>query len=185
VAAYDLVVLAGGYGRRLGGVDKPSIEVAGRPLLDHVLAGCHRARRRVVAGPPRPSAYAVEWCREDPPGGGPVAGLAAALPLTAEGIVVVLAADMPFAGRAVEPLLAAVAGHDGALLADSGGVPQPLAAAYRRTALAERLHAVGDGQGVAMRRLVAGLDLVSVPDTSGAATDCDTWADVERVRRGS
>src|SRR4051812_33904528 len=35
---YDAIVLAGGGGRRLGGVDKATLEVGGRTLLDRVLA---------------------------------------------------------------------------------------------------------------------------------------------------
>ena len=39
-------VLAGGLARRMGGGDKPLRLLAGRPLLDHVLA---RVRRRSPA----------------------------------------------------------------------------------------------------------------------------------------
>ncbi|MDP9398746.1 MAG: NTP transferase domain-containing protein, partial [Actinomycetota bacterium] len=56
---YDAVVLAGGRARRLGGVDKPGLEVAGRSLLDRVLAACAGAGRTVIAGPQRPTARAV------------------------------------------------------------------------------------------------------------------------------
>ncbi|MEU9382801.1 NTP transferase domain-containing protein, partial [Streptomyces sp. NPDC048279] len=38
--AYDAIVLAGGAARRLGGADKPSVRVGGRPLLDRVLTAC-------------------------------------------------------------------------------------------------------------------------------------------------
>jgi molybdopterin-guanine dinucleotide biosynthesis protein A len=33
------LVLAGGLGRRMGGVDKGLVEIAGRPMVEHVLAG--------------------------------------------------------------------------------------------------------------------------------------------------
>ncbi|MFJ9826841.1 DUF6457 domain-containing protein [Streptomyces sp. NPDC101160] len=77
--AYDAIVLAGGSARRLGGADKPGVRVGGRPLLDRVLAGCRDARRTVVVAAPRATARPVEWTREDPPGGGPVAALDAGL----------------------------------------------------------------------------------------------------------
>ena len=35
----DVVVLAGGTGRRLGGASKPDVVARGARLLDHVLAG--------------------------------------------------------------------------------------------------------------------------------------------------
>ncbi|MFI8824284.1 DUF6457 domain-containing protein [Streptomyces sp. NPDC053431] len=82
--AYDAIVLAGGAARRLGGADKPGVRVGGRALLDRVLAGCRDAGRTVVVAEPRGTARPVEWTREEPPGGGPVAALAAGLRRLAE-----------------------------------------------------------------------------------------------------
>jgi molybdopterin-guanine dinucleotide biosynthesis protein A len=76
---FDAVILAGGSGRRLGGVDKGALVVAGLPLLDRVLLASAAARRTVVVGEPRPTVRSVVWTREDPPGGGPLAGLAAGM----------------------------------------------------------------------------------------------------------
>jgi len=84
----DLIVLAGGRGSRLDGALKPAVEVAGRTLLSRVLDARPLAQRAVVVGPPeaQPSAIdadgnavSVTWALEDPPFGGPVAGLAAGL----------------------------------------------------------------------------------------------------------
>lgn len=77
--AYDAIVLAGGSARRLGGADKPGVRVGGRALLDRVLAGCRDAGRTVVVATPRATARPVEWTREAPPGGGPVAALDAGM----------------------------------------------------------------------------------------------------------
>lgn len=93
---YDAVVLAGGAARRLGGEDKPGVRVGGRTLLDRVLAACADATRTVVVAGPRPTARPVEWAREDPPGGGPLAALDAGLRLTEAPHVLVLSADVPF-----------------------------------------------------------------------------------------
>ncbi|MEU4170557.1 DUF6457 domain-containing protein [Streptomyces sp. NPDC026665] len=95
-AGYDAVVLAGGAARRLGGQDKPGVRVGGRTLLDRVLAACADATRTVVVAGPRPTARPVEWAREDPPGGGPVAALDAGLRHTTAPYVLVLSADLPF-----------------------------------------------------------------------------------------
>ena len=79
-AAFDAVVLAGGTARRLGGVSKPDVELAGRRLLDHALAATAGARRVVVVAPASVAVPdGVTRTLEDPPHGGPVAGLAAGL----------------------------------------------------------------------------------------------------------
>ena len=142
VIAFDAVVLAGGAGRRLDGADKPALEIGGRSMLAHVLGAVAGARRRIVVGPRREIDEDVRWCREDPPGGGPVAGLAVALPLSVHDIVVVLAADLPWIAPAVPLLIAGAADGDVAALADSSGRINFLAAAWRRDSLQRVLHAV-------------------------------------------
>ncbi|WP_263167868.1 DUF6457 domain-containing protein [Streptomyces sp. SCSIO ZS0520] len=76
---FDAVILAGGGARRLGGADKPGLRVGGRRLLDRVLTACADAERTVVVAAPRPTVRPVHWTREEPPGSGPVAALAAGL----------------------------------------------------------------------------------------------------------
>ena len=111
---FDAVVLAGGAGRRLGGADKPWVVVAGLPLVDHVLEAVRSARCVVLVARPELARAGVLMTLEDPPGGGPVAGLAAGLAVldheapADDGLVVVLACDVPAAGRALPTLLAAV-----------------------------------------------------------------------------
>jgi molybdopterin-guanine dinucleotide biosynthesis protein A len=183
VIPYDAVLLAGGAARRLGGVDKPMTPVAGRPMLEWVIDAVGDARSIVVVGPRRRLAHHVQWTREDPPGGGPVAALAAGLAVLADAspVTVVLAGDLPFIGAAIRPLLDAAtsAGVDGALVADSNGHDQPLAAAYRRDALDRQLAALGSPAGVALRDLIRPMRLVRV--ASDDALDCDTWDDVRRA----
>ncbi|MER5714229.1 NTP transferase domain-containing protein [Streptomyces sp. NPDC002132] len=199
---HDAVVLAGGGARRLGGADKPGVRVGGRALLDRVLAACAGARTTVVVADPRPTARAVRWAREDPPGAGPVAALDAGLRHTTADRVVVLSADLPFLGPdTVRRLLAALTASaaDGVLLSDADGRDQPLVAAYRTAALRRELTALaqnetaGDGPssgdsgrgggltGLPLRRLTAGLDLTRVPDPV-ASFDCDTWDDIATAR---
>src|SRR3954451_22611863 len=93
---YDAVVHPGGRGGPLGGVDKPALRVGSTSLLDRVLAAVRDASSVVVVGPLRATELPVAWVREEPPGGGPVAALAAGLPLVTAPLVAVLAADLPF-----------------------------------------------------------------------------------------
>lgn len=201
-AAVDAVVLAGGLARRLEGADKPALEVGGVTLLDRVLEACAEARGVVCVGPRRATGRAVRWTREEPPGSGPVAALAAGLAAlreeaeaaagasskSASSRVLVLAADLPFLGAAlVHSLWTSAAGHDGAVLVDADGHDQWLAACYARDVLERRIAELsaqsGGTAGLSLRRLLAGLDLARVPDVDGQSFDCDTWEDVRHVRR--
>lgn len=188
MTAYDVVVLAGGAARRLGGADKPGVRVGGRALLDRVLAACADARTTVVVAEPRPTPRPVTWAREDPPGGGPLAALGAGLIHTTAPDVVVLSADLPFlAADTVRHLLTALRTGDteGALLTDADGRDQPLVAAYRASALRRELLALDKEHegltGLPLRRLTAGLHLTRVPDPV-ASFDCDTWDDIAAAR---
>lgn len=186
---YDAIVPAGGAARRLGGADKPGLTVGETTLLDRVLAACTGARTTVVVGPARPTVRdGVRWSRERPPGGGPVAAVAAGLDLVTADTVLLLAADLPFLDRrTVERLVTALdeagAGANAAVLVDAGGREQPLAAAYRTAPLRTALAALGEPAGLPLRRLTGGLARILVADVDNVAYDCDTWEDLEQARR--
>lgn len=187
--AHDLLVLAGGGGTRLGGVDKAGLQVGGRSLLDRVLEARAAAAQVVVVGPVDVPSGVLQVV-EDPPGGGPVAGIAAGVAALAEvphraaaaPWTVVIAVDQPEAARAVTDLLremiSAPPDIDMICPQDPTGHPQWLLAAYRTTALTAALHPFGSGHAVAVRRLVAGLRSAVV--RSRHVGDIDTWADHAR-----
>jgi molybdopterin-guanine dinucleotide biosynthesis protein A len=103
---HDAVVLAGGRARRLGGARKPEVLLAGRRLIDHTLEAAAQARSLVVVGSADMAPPGAVVTLEDPPGGGPVAGLAAGLAALPNGsaLVLVLACDVPRASRVVDRL---------------------------------------------------------------------------------
>jgi molybdenum cofactor guanylyltransferase len=184
---YDAVVLAGGGARRLGGADKPAQLVGDRTLLDRVLAAVATAGTVVVVGPQRPVSRPVVWAREDPPGGGPAAALAAGLGAVEAGVVAVLAADLPFLDAAtVDALRAAGVRRDGALLRDADGLDQVLAGIWSTAALRAAVAAAGDLTGAPLRRVLGGLDAARVVAGTGRALppwfDCDTPEDLRRAR---
>jgi molybdopterin-guanine dinucleotide biosynthesis protein A len=179
---FDAIVLAGGTARRLGGADKPQLRVAGRSLLDRAVAAVAEAERIVVVGPVQPVDGAVTFCREDPPGGGPVAALAAGLPATSADLVVVLAADLPWIAPAIPLLVGAVRDGGPAVLVDASGRPNHLAAAWPRRQLGAALDRLGVPTGAAMRALVADVAPVHVQDTGGWGRDCDTWDDLAEAQ---
>jgi molybdopterin molybdotransferase len=135
------IVLAGGASRRLG-VDKPEQRVGGRRLLDVALAAVADADTVVVVGPPRRVPDGVTVLREDPPGCGPVAALAAGLAALPDGPadIAVLAADLPRITPAAVAALAAARGDAPVAVAvDDTGCTQYLAAVWDSTALAAAL----------------------------------------------
>ncbi|WP_413230138.1 molybdenum cofactor guanylyltransferase [Kitasatospora herbaricolor] len=189
---YDAIVPAGGAARRLGGADKPGLTVGANTLLDRVLAACAGAATSVVVGPARPTTRTgLCWTREQPPGGGPVAAVAAGLAQVSAPVVLLLAADLPFLDeRTVHRLVEALDGPGGegpntpeaVLLVDAAGRDQPLAAAYRTAALRAALAALGDPAGLPLRRLTGGLRTVRLADADGVTHDCDTWEELARAR---
>lgn len=170
-AAFDAIVLCGGRGSRLGGVDKSGVEVGGAALLARARAAVAEAGTTVVVG--------AEV------GGGPVHAVAAGLPRVGAAVVVLLACDMPFVTSAtvarLRNALAGAADADGVLLSDDTGRRQYLAGAYRTSALRESVLAVGTTEDQSMRRLVEDLRLRPLPAQADEAMDCDTWDDVHRA----
>ena len=209
--SYDALVLAGGRARRLGGVSKPDVVVGGRRLLAHVLGAVDGpdVRRVVVVGPDTLALpTGVTRTLEEPPDGGPVAGIAAGLAALRDGAepewVLVLACDVPRVAGAV-PRLVDAAGprasgassqaRDGVVLVDDDGRDQPLVGLYRRAALDDalaRLDAAsgssvdgrGGVRGASVRALVDALDLVRLADVEHHGVDVDTWTDVRALDGG-
>lgn len=175
------MILAGGTAARLGGADKASIEYAGTTFLERALAATAAADEVVVVGAQVPTSRPVTFVREDPPLGGPVAGLAAGLRALAGSpeLVLVLAVDMPrVTPGTFQRLLAAAEDHDGSALTDEDGRRQ-LVLVLARAALDEALPA--DPHGSPVRGLLAGLDLADVPGRHGEARGVDTWRDLARM----
>ncbi|MBB3666232.1 CTP:molybdopterin cytidylyltransferase MocA [Prauserella sediminis] len=194
------MVVAGGEARRLGGVDKPMLEIDGRTLLARSLEALAGADPLVVVGPRREGVSGVRWTREEPPGGGPVAAVAAGLSLVDRPRVVVLAADLRgITAAVVDRLLGALdrdpgAGGpeggtvrgaadrppadavDGAVLVDSAGRRQWLVGAWRTAALRAALPT--RPEGLALRRVLSGLTIVDVPARGDESADVDTVDDL-------
>ena len=179
---FAAVILAGGRASRLSGVDKVAIEVAGRSLLRRALDAVAGAEPVVVVGPRRPLAGTVRWAREEPPGSGPLAGLAAGLAVLPAEIdeVAVLAADLLNVERStVDRLRVALAGAGdaaGAVLVDRDGVRQWLIGVWRATELRRAMPA--DPAGGSLRAALGGRTLVEVPARPGEDADVDTAEDL-------
>lgn len=173
---WDAIILAGGRASRLEGTAKPGVVIGDTTLLERTIAAVRGADRIVLAGD-----VTAEGCitaTEPEPFGGPVAGVAAALPHTRARRVLVVACDHPFVDRAVAALTDADPGRDGVVATDSTGRRQNLLICLDRASLDAAVAAIGDPTGTPMHRLLATLDLREIVVDDRAAFDVDTWADV-------
>ena len=183
--AFDALILAGGRGARMGGPAKPLRKLAGWPMLDHVLLACSAASRQIVVGERRIGIGAPVFCREQPAGSGPVAGIGAGLRHVRQPVVLVLAADLPFVAGALGPLRSLLgsgpASPDAAVLVDPSGRVNHLAAAWRTAALYAALDRLGDPAGRPVRALYDSVEVSYLPDFDGCGADCDTPADLRQA----
>ncbi|MBB2894660.1 molybdenum cofactor guanylyltransferase [Flexivirga oryzae] len=179
---FDAIVLVGGAGSRLGGVDKAAVELAGRSLVSRPLEAVRDARTLVVVGDTAAPDIPDRAIRvvEDPPGSGPAAATVAGLRAIEEPAAwtYLISCDVPGAVGAIQLLAEADAGDsDGVVLAEPDGRLQWLLGRYRSFALYDAAEQLGDAADRSMRALLEDLDLVPVPAPEEVWRDVDTWDD--------
>ena len=127
------VILAGGQGQRMGGVDKAMVPLAGAPLLAHVIARLEPQVERLALSANGDAARFARFglpVLPDGPGAGPLAGVLAALRWAAPlGATAVVSApvDGPFLPGDLCPrlCLAAESAPEGLAVAQAGGRLHP------------------------------------------------------------
>ncbi len=186
------IVLAGGAGRRLGGIDKPSVRLAGIPMIRRVLSATAPFGRTIIVGTAS-ALDGVPTIQESPPGGGPVAAIGAALeavgPEVAD-VIAILGGDLPLLTAEAIAELRSVVAHgrvDGAVYVDTDGRRQWLCGAWRGASVAGRLAALADSRGsladAALRELFGVLAVAEVASSGDPPPwfDCDTHDDIRRA----
>lgn len=182
--SWTAVVLAGGRGSRMGGRDKPRLEIGGVTLLARVVSGVPNDVEVIVVGPPHHGLpRRVRFVLEEPHFGGPVAALAAALPFVATPAIALVGGDMPAAASLLTRLAEEWAGEDALVAVDTEGRRQPLCAVFGTDALATALTQLSPPAGRSMRDLMALLDIRERPlddESSALLVDVDVPEDLDR-----
>lgn len=146
-------ILAGGMGRRMGGVDKGLVEIAGKPMVAWTLDALAPQVGNVLINANRSQeAYAAFGLPiiEDQHSGfqGPLAGLHAVLAAAATPYVAIVPCDTPRLPTDLVARLGAALQHDGSELAvaEAGGRVHTLHGLFRRDLLDDLTRALDRGE---------------------------------------
>ena len=194
------IIIGGGRSSRMG-EDKSALKIAGRTLLERTIDALSFSAEILVVAPPtslreRPNWPAVRFTLEDPPFGGPAAGLVAGIAALSQRSdsehVIVFPVDMPQATSAARQLATAAPGEesataapggqlttatpggDGVVLEDESGWPQYLLGRYRLGALRRAARELGNPRNVSMRRFGELLNVERIRMQNSALADVDT-----------
>ncbi|MDO5092193.1 MAG: nucleotidyltransferase family protein [Propionibacteriaceae bacterium] len=172
------VVLGGGRSSRMG-TDKLELVLDGQTLLQRTVAAALSCCHRVVVASPTRIGFddpRVAFVLENPPFGGPAAGLAAAvaqLPREAAELLL-LAGDLANPAATVAALLGGELGPDGLVLVDAEGWPQHLAGRYRLDAVRGALSGRESWRDQSLRRALRALNLARKTVPKSVTADLDT-----------
>jgi molybdopterin-guanine dinucleotide biosynthesis protein A len=131
------IVLAGGQGRRMGGVDKGLQPLRGKPMIEWVLERLKPQVLEVIVNAnqniEKYEAYAHRVVRDEIGGfAGPLAGLHAGLKFAKQPLVVTVPCDSPFLPGDLVSRLQAALGANQLAVAKTGEQPHPVFSLMRR-----------------------------------------------------
>lgn len=148
----DTVILCGGAGERLGGVDKPLESLAGRPLFERVLERIAAQAGTIIVSANRNAAqyaaYGLTVVDDGRHAGrGPLAGIAAGLAAAGSDEVLFVPGDAPLLPDDLATRLDDARRRAGAEIAfvDDGHGPQPLCCLLPRALLGDLERYLDDG----------------------------------------
>lgn len=134
------IVLAGGQGRRMGGVDKGLQLLGGKPMIEHVIARLAPQVDEIVINANQNLERYAQFghpVAPDVTGGfaGPLAGLQAGLQAAKHPLVVTAPCDSPFLPVDLVARLGGALGNRQLAVAKTGDQPHPVFALVRRDIL--------------------------------------------------
>nr|WP_253282165.1 NTP transferase domain-containing protein [Arcanobacterium phocae] len=187
-----VLFLGGGRAKRLNGVSKPHFTINGKTLLDYGLTCVNRTVGSVpciaITAPDDRIPRGMQSTLEDPPFGGPIAGLRAGLaalqnlstPASDDSLVAVFPADSPLAPLLIPQLTLASHQHDGAIVS-WGNRLNYLIGVYRFNKLNSILP--NPAHGYSAHSVLDQLNVAIVDDADHLSIDVDYSSDVSQVRR--
>ena len=180
------IVLCGGRGQRLGGVDKPLLRLGERTLLGHVIERLRPQVDRIALSCARFEDSYLEFGYTVVPdlraGEGPLGGIVSALPEAPGPWMLTMPADTPFLPRNLVEALAPACRREGASVATAAGRRQNLTMLFDQ-ARADSLRAFFESGGRAIHRW---LDAHAVPTVEFPASgflNVNTPADLDAARK--
>jgi molybdenum cofactor guanylyltransferase len=180
------IVLAGGLGRRMGGVDKGLQPLHGKPMIEHVLARfAPQVDEIVINANQNHDRYAAFGHRVVPDrvGGyaGPLAGLHAGLAAVSRPLAVTVPCDSPFLPADLVERLQRELGTNDLAVAKTGEQPHPVFALVRRS-VAANLEAFLAGGGRKIDAWYASLKTIEVSfdDEADAFRNINTLEELGR-----
>ena len=143
------IVLAGGAGTRLGGVNKALLEIGGRRVVDRLLEALRPLGAEIVIVNNDGSLAGIPGTRLVPdaePGAGALMGLYSGLRAVRTPLAIATACDMPFVSTALFRAMLALAGDVDAVVPVLNDQAEPLHAVYRRACLPAVELALAEGR---------------------------------------
>jgi molybdenum cofactor guanylyltransferase len=181
------IVLAGGLGRRMGGVDKGLQPLRGRPMIAHVLERlAPQVDEIVINANQNLERYAALGHRVVPDEiagfAGPLAGLHAGLGAVSHPLAVTVPCDSPFLPRDLVARLHAHLGNNDLAVAKTADQPHPVFALVRQS-VAENLRAFLAGGGRKIDAWYASLKVIEVKfdDQADAFRNINTLEELGRA----
>ncbi|MDO5031949.1 molybdenum cofactor guanylyltransferase [Corynebacterium sp.] len=176
-AGLGAIIVAGGRGSRMGGVDKASVRVGGVRMLDRLMHHLPYGADTVVVSP---HWLGTPQVCETPLYGGPAAGIAAGYRFLAArssaSRVAVLAVDAPESPLVLPQLLVALekAPAVEAAVAANQGQLQPLCALWQAEALGRAITRLGEVHNRSARSLLRAAGPLAVVPVGEEIRDYDT-----------
>lgn len=186
------VILAGGAGKRFGGIQKARLQIGGKTIISRIIETIGDLFSEIIIVTHTPSEFSdYPGCiitGDHFPGQGPLAGIHAAIKASSSGAVFVFAGDMPFLDSdIVRRQIDAFNNTDFEIFIPRvGGVMEPLHSVFRRTVLEDLEKFLSEPRGRSIRDFISGrntgyLELEDSQETKRAFANINFPSDIKRI----